>query len=88
MWRYGVNNYHIAMWLYLGKTTGQWDNQLSRMRGNTRSRTKTLMEIKKKEHVLLVDEASDWLQNLDGGIFTRRKRLKKNANRLVLVTYA
>ena len=32
------------------------------MRGNTRSSTKTLMETKKKKHVLLIDEALDWLQ--------------------------
>ena len=32
------------------------------MRGNTRSSTKTLMEIKKKKHVLFVDGVSDWLQ--------------------------
>ena len=40
----------------LGKPTGQQENQLSRTHGNTRSSTKTLMEIKK--HVLV----SDWLQ--------------------------
>ena len=27
------------------------------------SRTKTLMEIKKKKRILLEDEASDWLKN-------------------------
>ena len=35
------------------------ENQLSHMRRNSRSSTKTLM---KKKHVLLGDEASDWLQ--------------------------
>ena len=30
--------------------------------GNSCSSTKTLLEIKKKKHVLLKDEASDWLQ--------------------------
>ena len=32
------------------------------MGGNTRLSTKTLMEIKKKKHVLLEDEALDWFQ--------------------------
>ena len=32
------------------------------MHGNSRSSIKTLIEIQKKKHVLLEDEASDWLQ--------------------------
>ena len=53
---------HVHMWLYLGKPTSQRENQLSRTHGNTRSSKKTLMEIKKKKRVLLVDGESEWLQ--------------------------
>ena len=52
----------IEILYYLGKSSSQQENQLSRMRGNTRSSTKTLMEIKKKKSILLVDEVLDWLQ--------------------------
>ena len=44
------------------KTNRQRENQLSHMRGNTRSSTKTHMEKKKKNHILLVDGTSDWLR--------------------------
>ena len=47
---------------YLGKPTIQRENKSSRMRGNTRSSMKRLMEIQKKKNVLLVNGASDWLQ--------------------------
>ena len=44
------------------KTNWLRENQLLRMHRNSLIRTKILMEIKKKKHVLLEDEASDWHQ--------------------------
>ena len=45
------------------KPTGQRENQLLCTCGNMRSSMKTLLEIKGKETILLVDRASHWFQN-------------------------
>ena len=48
------------------------------MHDNTRSSTKTLMEKKKKKHVLLIDGASDWLQ-----IWTAASSLDVKGNKAI-----
>ena len=46
----------------LGKPTGEQENQLLRMLGNSHSGMKMLLEIENKKHDLLEDKVSDWLQ--------------------------
>ena len=44
------------------KTNRSARKSIIALRGNSRSSTKTLMEKKKKKHILLVDGTSDWLR--------------------------
>ena len=63
---------------YLGKPTGQRENQLLCTLRNARSSTKTQMEIEKMKSVLLVDRASNWLQ-----IWTAASSLDVKGNKAI-----